>query len=877
MVNSVCQLIEKVKEKELEVKEKELEVKEKELEVKEKEEKLIHIDEDKRRVTLESLENLQKNTELMVNSVCQLIEKVKEKELEVKEKEEKLILIDEDKRRAAYALNLCTVSVSQIIDYDDENILEQEYETILNNLNLEHMPKDEALLNVLKQLLDTVTFFRIQEGDKIFIEKEYQHKVKNAIWSGIPNFGLILTSGNPITIAVSLASQVGIGYMNYRKAKAENNLEKEQKEWQLQRAAIEQFNALRRELFDASWRLADRYGFPDEYRLTERQITQYNKILMDTDDIRKYERLESVKGYFVAYPPFWYYFGHAANSIAVNAIRDKDNDLYSKYKSLAIEHFDKYMEINKYVLLREDQITSSCALEYIDLLDASTDQIKIRELLDCALKMSGRECDILQFCAISYLKINDIASAVELLKYLVNENYNAVTNAQLLSSIYVNGYLANNNDAFAIEYKMLQKTVTDELLFPCPQDSHVKFGELKLNFISKQRDVLNQKYAYVIKKYYEKCTVIFNKLIPVPYEDKLYSDSFFLDENREERYNQYKKIFSNKNKADDYVYRLVNSNFSLGYLEILNEMVNEIEGILVDEPENKIDIIQQLVESIETKIGEKRNTINQLQEKMNEDFGSEEFEMLFNLSFDVFTTEFYKKLLDVINNHIKQLKSMSDFSKEETMLREFCIKQGIPEFKMTMNMYNQSFDEVTSNKNHFSSKLLGEEASEWSDMVMMARRMVKCIDDAIKNIFIFDEKNKQKQNSHIYTKWNKKLKGYFDEYLKKGNKKYYNGNKELGQKIIAVLVDESKAFGNVDLIFTTEGIIVDKFFVGFFNNPTIISYKEIMFENNNNALILRDEKYKNKEVEMEFLFNLTQELSEIVSGSDVGANPSERD
>ena len=50
--------------------------------------------------------------------------------------------------KAAYALNLCTVSVSQIIDYNDVNIMEQEYESILNNLNLEQMPKDEALLSI---------------------------------------------------------------------------------------------------------------------------------------------------------------------------------------------------------------------------------------------------------------------------------------------------------------------------------------------------------------------------------------------------------------------------------------------------------------------------------------------------------------------------------------------------------------------------------------------------------------------------------------------------------------------------------------------------------------------------------------------------------
>ena len=117
------------------------------------------------------------------------------------------------KIRTAYALNLCTVSVSQIIDYNDLIVLEQEYETILNNLNIEMMPKDESLLKILKQLLDTITFFRIQEVDKKFIERDYQNKMKNAIWSAIPNIGVIFGGGDRKALAFTLASQIGIGYI----------------------------------------------------------------------------------------------------------------------------------------------------------------------------------------------------------------------------------------------------------------------------------------------------------------------------------------------------------------------------------------------------------------------------------------------------------------------------------------------------------------------------------------------------------------------------------------------------------------------------------------------------------------------------------------
>lgn len=175
--------------------------------------------------------------------------------------------------RAVYALNMCTVSVSQIIDYNDVYILEQEYDAILNNLNLEKMPKAEALKNILIELLNTITFFRIQELRKESIEKKYQQQMKNAIWSAIPNMNMIV-AGNPVAIACSLATQVGIGYMNYRKEKNSILNAKEREELELRITAIEQFHALRRELFTTAWELAEEYDFDDKLRLTEKQIRQ---------------------------------------------------------------------------------------------------------------------------------------------------------------------------------------------------------------------------------------------------------------------------------------------------------------------------------------------------------------------------------------------------------------------------------------------------------------------------------------------------------------------------------------------------------------------------------------------------------------------------
>ena len=169
---------------------------------------------------------------------------------------------DDDKIKSAYALNLCTVSISQIVDSNDMTILEQEYDAILNNLNLEKIIKNDALLDILKQILDTITYFKMEDIEKKIIDEEYQQQMKNAIWGAVPNFGLLVAGGDPITMAVSLASQVGIGYMNYRKNKNTASWEKEKKYLKLQQAALEQLNELRRALFTTAWALAEEYNFP---------------------------------------------------------------------------------------------------------------------------------------------------------------------------------------------------------------------------------------------------------------------------------------------------------------------------------------------------------------------------------------------------------------------------------------------------------------------------------------------------------------------------------------------------------------------------------------------------------------------------------------
>lgn len=752
--------------------------------------------------------------------------------------------------KAAYALNLCTVSVSQIIDYEDLVVLEQEYDAILNNLNLENIPKDEALLKILKEILDTVSFFRIQAGERKMLEKEHQQKMKNAIWSAVPSFGLLVTGGNIWSTLISVASQVGIGYMNYRKAKAAITLEQERQMWQLQRSAIEQLNGLRRELFDTSWRLAEKYNFEDEKRLTERQISQYNEILMDSDDLRRYERLESVSKYFKAYPPFWYNLGHAANMVYQKAVKSNEDEVALRFKNIAKESFEKYRKSNCFGLLREDRINSSCALEYIDLLDVGSDNNKIKELLDSAVETSGRDCDVLQLCVLVYLRLGETEQAKELLKYLVNEGYNAVTNAQLLSYIYVQEYVSTHKESLLTDHRLLALRINPELIFPMA-DYNEDMDEMTADFIMKQKMYLLRELEFLYERMVLRFSTRFNKCIPAPIEGKVYSEEFYSDdpEKRTERYNQYLNQFNREVDKENIAESFANANIFLEWLNLFNELLNNIEELMdkfIDQPACVERAMQKMSGIIEKKFESNKENISTLQEKMNsKTFDVSHLEKLMNLSFDYFTRNVFDVLAKETFYTIRHFDAMAKIANTEISIKDYCKKNNYPDPELFLD-YRRRQAEIETEKIYLSSELLGGAAFEKAEESKLIKEMAKSISGKIQQAIM-----ESKENVYPVLKFGigkEKFTNLFKE------KKYYRDYRSF---IVGGLFEKSKARN--ELVFTTKGLMYITSGAFWARKPAIVEYDKIKIEDN--ALDINGNKYKNKSLNLKVVFDIIQDLN----------------
>ena len=766
----------------------------------------------------------------MENSMC-VIDQIKSENFD----------FSDPKIRAAYALNLCTVSVSQIIDYNDVVVLEQEYEAILNNLNIERMPKDEALLSILKQLLDTITFFRIQEIDKQFIDREYQNKMKNAIWKAVPNLGLIVAGGNPITMAISLASQVGIGYMNYRKAKAENAFAHEKQLWQLQRAAIEQFNGLRRELFDTAWRLVDAHELPDEYRLTERQVKQYNEILMDADPVRRFERLDVIKDSFVAYPQFWYYFGNTANELMQRS-EGQESDYY---RMLAKQYYDIFIKaFSACDLLRENQVASACALEYIDLLDATNvdERRKIQELLGFALKMSGNANDVLQLCAFAYLKIGESQNAARLFRRLVNEHYNPIVNAQLLSRYYVSAYLAGDMSA-SKEYKYLSDRTEEIYLYPMPDKRLLGSGdsqaltEIQNLFIQNQKEILIKKFELIIKLLQTKYRIRFNKCIPVP-EDKKYTDQYF--DRSIEAYAARKADgvqLRNKKSLATYVEVLQECDYPFNYLLSLNDLLNA--SYLLDCVHgSESSLLTSLSDAI-IQIREKLLSIRKKIEDSSE-FTVETYNEMLEISYDEVTADFFDTLVKCAGEYVSQRNDIISMNDAEGNLREFCIIQGLETPDRVFETANDIMEESEIQRPYLGIELIEDGISS---------TVVNDQFDKIKQIIAAHASRicQLSEKARIVISGEEEFDRYFIR-LDIPNKR------DIRRKTVAILDDYSSK--DRDLLFTIEGIMqIVKGVV-----KVVVVYDEIALSSDNAAIILNQRQYSSDDIEMKNLIELIQSL-----------------
>ena len=511
-----------------------------------------------------------------------------------------------------------------------------------------------------------------------------------------------------------------------------------------------------------------------------------------------------------------------------------------KYIELAKDYYEIFVQsYSKCNLLRENQIASSCALEYITLLDENTDRKKIGELLDLAMEMSGNANDVLQMCAFGYLKVSESKKAEKLLRVLVNEDYNAVVNGQLLSMMYLNRYL-DGDKTVEYEYKQLKTRVDGNYLYPLPQnlieDKEKQYEAVNNDFIANQKQILVEKYGLVINLFREKYRVAFNRCVPVPGGEK-HTDVYFNESLASyEKRSRDGQALKEKHGPSNYAEALIACNYPYNYLEVLNRMYNEVCQLSCTQGGE-----EKLLSLLSRGIVENRTIIREFRDKADQDrFTFDDYHKLIDLKFDRFTEDFFKCLLEQVSSYLETKSSIVTMNDAESDLRTFCIKQG---FESPEELYDTAGDVVETEE--VERYYLGWELIDDGAAIDVTDDSRKALIDKIRGKY--DQIITDKDASDIIFEQHEEFDKYF---IRLGAA----GTRTIRRKTVAVLDDKTES--DNDILFTTEGVHIikkNKF-------KDLVAYDDVEMSEDRTELYI-DSEYTNENINMTELINLFESLT----------------
>lgn len=313
--------------------------------------------------------------------------------------------------QALQTLNQIAVSLTHIISYNDKVVLDQEYNTIINNLNLSKIP-DADLITLLQELMDLLTASKIKDHERAYLERTYEKNVQNELKKRMTmrifDTDMLI---NPYSSVLRAVLNAGSFYFNYRYKLEDYKKEQEEAAWKIEANTLQKLNDFYKKLLKYSWELMRKYNFPDEWRLNEKQLNDYINILKEPNLELRYRKLERLEKNFVKFPPYWYYRGQAAMELG--------------NKGEALRCFKEFQEIHQGILRKDPYAASTAMCKTMLNMDnegVSEDEIK-KDLEIILANSEDSDWGNILFAALQYARIGDSDTASKLIMRNLDNGY----------------------------------------------------------------------------------------------------------------------------------------------------------------------------------------------------------------------------------------------------------------------------------------------------------------------------------------------------------------------------------------------------------------------------------------------------------------------
>ena len=166
------------------------------------------------------------------------------------------------------ALNMAAVSINRILSTQDRIVLDQEYESIMNNLNLANIRSDPEITALYLKMLDIISRKRLRAEESTFLQARYDEAMKSRLASAV-NSGIKMTAvlagaerTGTLKFLGSIAAGVTSGYFAYQENGNKIRAGMAQDSWRLRTAEISDITEIQKQLLASSWNLIDKYSLP---------------------------------------------------------------------------------------------------------------------------------------------------------------------------------------------------------------------------------------------------------------------------------------------------------------------------------------------------------------------------------------------------------------------------------------------------------------------------------------------------------------------------------------------------------------------------------------------------------------------------------------
>ena len=380
----------------------------------------------------------------------------------------------------AVLVNYCKVSLTKIVDNADKVVLDEEYDAIINNIDVTRVRDDETA-DLFKRMLTCLIEKRLRDEEREQVREIFNQQMDNAIYEAFSSPGSVFASGGtPIGIAASALQSLVSGYFNYKRSITRYKTQLNKELWQLKKDELQELTTLRGWFFDTEYTLYKRYNLPDRLRLSEKQVQTLSTTLSNPDLPARIRLLEGYKSDFEAYPAFWFYLG-----LAYQQLGNKPQAL----KCYA--HFD---DIYK-PILREDAISAAVSINRLQLLDPAHDKSRIAKNLH-NIEDNNKyyyKWEQILLAALAYAQIGDYGSAQQLIQRNIDHRCSLPNHYKLRADINSELALKQLPTALRRVVSGQKPGIPDALNTITPHDEYNFLRAARPLLVSVQVDITSQK------------------------------------------------------------------------------------------------------------------------------------------------------------------------------------------------------------------------------------------------------------------------------------------------------------------------------------------------------------------------------------------------